>query len=328
MFIFVPAISEEILNLLGKFNDIDLNFWRKNSPYQIPAGLLSAYYIYKRTGEFYKNYKNQNFLELIGFPESYLFIIDSGGYELYSKDSSPEHEELVKILTPQKILSIQEALADIGIILDRVPYQKLPHERFYYDHRFFQEAIEETAKNTEIAIPNRNPASKLKLYGVLQGKTPGHLEQWYNRMKIYEDKLDGWAVSPKSDNTIERLSKVMMYIIFILEKNINKPIHFLGVGSDDALALLIYLSRYFPYLITADSTDYNLGARKRSIIGKSPSQCNCPMTILHNLFKSSIIYGGLALSLHNLYNQIIFIEERTQWINESPENYIEKALAG
>ncbi len=215
-----------------------------------------------------------------------------------------------------------------------IPYRKLSDERFHYNPIIFRDAMERTAINTEIAIANRNHASKMKLYGVLQGKEPEHLIRWYNRMKIYEDKLDGWAVSPKADNSYERLSKVMMYLTFILENEINKPIHFLGVGFDDALALIIYLQRkdqngkpYFPHLITADSTTYNVGARFGEIIGKDPSICPFSLTILHNLYKFSNKYGGLALSLHNLYYQQYFIQKLTSLIAKDPKEYIEYVLA-
>ncbi len=330
MFIFCPAVSEQILNIL-RFADIyKLNWWLKWAPFQHHALLYNAYsyYFYQKFGE---HYKDINFLKLIGFPASYLFIMDSGGWELYNNSGN---EELVKILTPQKILSIQEAMADfertadtIGMILDIVPYQKLPHELFHYSPLYFLEAMEETARNTEIALASRNLASKLKLYGVLQGKEPEHLEWWYGRMKKYEDKLDGWAVSPKADYTHEKLAKVFMYIVFVLENKIDKPIHFLGVSSRDCLALIIYFAKYHPRLVTADSAGYDYGARKASIIGIDPSICSCPMTLLHNLYKFHKKYGGVALSLHNLFWQKLYIEKLTALIEKDPDEYIEFVLA-
>ncbi len=329
MFYYAPAVSEQILNII-RFADIyQLNWWLKWAPFQHHALLYNAYsyYFYQKFGE---HYKDLNFLQLIGFPTSYLFIMDSGGWELYNNS---DNEELIKILTPQKILSIQEAMADfrtadtIGMILDIVPYQKLPHELFHYSPLYFLEAMEETARNTEIAIDKhkRNLASKLKLYGVLQGKEPEHLEWWYKRMKRYEDKLDGWAVSPKADYAHEKLAKVFMYIVFILENEIKKPIHFLGVSSRDCLALIIYFTKYHPRLVTADSAGYDYGARKLSIIGTDPSICSCPMTTLHT-YRFHKKYGGVALSIHNLYWQKIFIEELIKR-TENPEKYIEFVLA-
>ena len=315
------------MNILfkGNFNGMDLNWWCKNSPFQHHAGLLSAYYLYNRTDEYYEKYK---FRELMQFPKSSLFIIDSGGYELYSPKSKNNtyHNDLLKDLTPQKVLSIQEAIADIGFILDRPPFLDEAHNTTAV---FFQEAMRMTAENTKIMIESRDPTKQLKLYGVLQGQDAAQLEMWWKTMKIFKGKLDGWALASKRS-----LETTMMYINFLFLYEINVPVHFLGVGNFNALALIIYLLRkdengvpYFPHLITADSTSYNAGAMYRKVFGKDPSYCDCPLTELHALCNSNNGKAGLALSLHNLYYQQNYIQTLTTLIAEDPKKYIEYVLA-
>lgn len=330
MCVIVPAISEQILNLLeeDKTNGLDLNWWCGNSPFQHPAGLLSAYYLYNRSNEYYRKHKNLNFRERIQFPKTSLFIVDSGGYELYSPKSKNNsyHSELVKNLTPQKVLSIQEAIADIGFILDLPPFMDEAHNT---TASFFQEAMRTTAENTRIMIESRDLSKKLKLYGVLQGKYPDQLEMWWETMKVFSGKLDGWALACKKS-----LRTTMMYIIFLLLNEINVPVHFLGVGNNNSFALIIYLLRkdengvpYFPHLMTADSTSYNAGAMYGKVFGKDPSYCDCPLTDLHALCNSNSGKAGLAISLHNLYDQQNYIQTLTTLIAEDPKKYIEYVLS-
>lgn len=318
------------MNILfkGNFNGIDLNWWCKNSPFQHHAGLLSAYYLYYRTNDNYRNYQNHNFRELMQFPKTSLFIVDSGGYELYSPKSKNNsyHSELVKNLTPQKVLSIQEAIADIGFILDLPPFLDEAHNT---TAEYFQTAMRKTAENTKIMIESRDPSKKLKLYGVLQGKEPAQLEMWWETMKVFSGKLDGWALASK-----ESLETTMMYINFLFLNDINVPVHFLGVGNFNSLALIIYLLRkdengvpYFPHLMTADATSYNSGAKFRKVFGKDPKNCDCPLTELHALCNSNSGKAGLAISLHNLYDQQNYIQTLTTLIAEDPKKYIEYVLS-
>jgi hypothetical protein len=322
MFSFAPAISEQILNILftGRF---DLNWWCRNSPFQHHAGLLSAYYLYHRIDEHYKDFR-----EIIQFPKTSLFIIDSGGFELYSPKSknNPYHDALVKVLTPQKVLSIQEAIADIGFILDLPPYLDAAHTT---TPEFFQEAMITTAENTRIMIANRNPSSKLKLYGVLQGKQLAQLLKWWETMKVFNGKVDGWALASRGD-----FERTIMYIFFILLNEINVPVHFLGTGNPDAFALIIYLLRkdenglpYFPHLITADSTSYNSAAFYGEIFGTDPSVCDCPLTDLHSLCNSFNGKAGLAKSLHDLNYLQKRIQTLTSLIEDDPKRYIEYVLS-
>ena len=234
---------------------------------------------------------------------------------MYSPKSknNPYHSELLKNLTPQKVLSIQEAIADIGFILDLPPFLDEGHNTTAV---FFQKAMRTTAENTRIMIESRDPSKQLKLYGVLQGKYPDQLEMWWETMKVFSGKLDGWALASKGS-----LEKTMMYINFLFLNEINVPVHFLGVGNFNALALIIYLMRkdetglpYFPHLITADSTSYNAGAMYGKVFGKDPTNCDCPLTDLHALCNSDSGKAGLAISLHNLYHQQNYIETLTSLI--------------
>jgi queuine/archaeosine tRNA-ribosyltransferase len=270
-FVFIPAIAEQILNVYyrnkEKLQGQDLVWWTKNSPFEVDAGLLSAYYLYMRTEENY-----QTFRQRIDFPLDKLFMLDSGGFEIQTQqdNQTPSHKFVQKNLTAEKVLQIQEATADIGIVLDRPPYvksiQKNGKTAWFHDEEFFKGSMEFTAKNTEIALSKRSPNSKLKIYGVLQGEEKTDMIRWFNTMKNY--KVDGWALvpTPKSDYL-----KTFQYIELVLTNKIDVPIHFLGISGLNAVALIIYLLRkdkndipYFPHLITSDSSSYNTGARIRN----------------------------------------------------------------
>lgn len=293
-FQFVPAIAEGHLNGLFKGETLKgktLSWWNDNSPFTVDGGLLSAYYLYMRKGDDYSNFRKE-----MNFPPDKLFILDSGGFELESQHNTTDksHINVQKNLTPERIIKIQEANADIGLVLDRPPYKKVikPNKILWLsDPEFFKSSMEFTARNTELALKFRT-SSKLKLYGVIQGEQYDELSEWYNRMKSYP--VDGWAVvpTPKSD-----FNKTAMYICFLLENNINLPIHFLGISGFNALALIIYLLRkdprgmpYYDNLLTSDSTSYSSGAKSRSYTLPGDFRSNITIGRINNI-KENNDYG-------------------------------------
>ena len=301
-FKFVPAISEQILNVLYKgretLNGKQLNWWQKNSLFDMKTGLLSAYYLYIRTEDNFKNFRRE-----IQFPADSLFILDSGGYEILSLQNNPDpsHKNLLDILTPEKIVEIQEPNCDIGFILDVPPYKTVikldgSREHLIHDPAFFKYCKETTAKNTERALSARRPNSPLKIYGVLQGKDYELMHEWYDRMKAYP--VDGYCLTPKPNSDY---TKTAMFISLILEENIQKPIHFLGISGFSTFALIIYLLRkdingvpYYSHLITSDSSSYDNGARRRNYI-------------LPDL-TSNITIGRIENQLNNDVNGNVFID--------------------
>lgn len=365
-FKFVPAISEQILNVLYKgrefLNGKTLNWWEPNSLFNMKTGLLSAYYLYIRTGEKFEYFRSQ-----IKFPKDNLFILDSGGYEILSLQNSNDvkHKQLLDILTPEKIVEIQEFNSDIGFILDLPPYKTIlnldgTREHLVHDNDFFEYCKETTAKNTERALNHRGQNSKLKIYGVLQGKNYDLMYNWYNRMKQYP--VDGYCLTPKPNADY---MKTAMFISLILEENIQKPIHFLGISGFSTLSLIIYLLRkdkdnkpYFNNLITSDSSSYDNGARRRNyilpdltnnitigrienkmdtdinnniFIKTSANSSTIPLDILPCIcpvcenttvaeMRAGTNPGSIAVSLHNLYQQKVIVQILTSLIAE-PETY-------
>jgi len=371
-FKLVPAISEQCLNVLLASNKVmfrekdylngyDLNWWTKNAPYQVDAGLLSAYYLYMRTGEYFTKFREQ-----IQFPADKLFILDSGGYELLTQQHTTDNKHLavLKNLNQLKVLRIQEANVDIGFILDRPPFitrinEDKSKEYLIHSDEFFDSAMKFTASNTAIATANRSPNSKLRLYGVLQGMTYSHLQTWYDSMKHFP--VDGWALAPKP---LGEYNNLMMYIGFVFDNKINIPIHFLGSTNFTCLALMIYFSQYYPHLITSDSTSWNTGAKYRKynllvnnfqitigqdkditeqdilhntvVTSHKNSQtialnflpCDCPIcqNCTPELIRSSSNAGTIAVSLHNLYQQKLITRILTSLISHPP-TYIDFVLS-
>ncbi len=371
-FIYTPAISEQSLNVLLASNKVmfrekdylnghDLNWWTKNSLFQVDSGLLSAYYIYMRCGDYHTKFREQ-----IQFPTDKLFILDSGGYELLTHQSTTDkkHLETIKNLDQLKVLKIQEANANIGFILDRPPFitrinADKTKEFLIHSDEFFTSAMKFTASNTAIALANRSPNSKLLLYGILQGREYSHLQMWYDSMKNYP--VDGWALAPKP---LGDYNNLMMYIGFLYDNKINVPIHFLGSTNFLCLALMIYLSKYYPHLITSDSTSHDTGAKYRKynllvnnfqitvgqdkditeqdllgntiITSHKNSQtipldflpCDCPIcqNATPELMRSASNAGSIAVSLHNLYQQKLITRILTSLISHPP-TYIDFVLS-
>ncbi len=387
-FMLTPSVSEQMqtvalnnqiklnrhIKTLETLNGFPLNFWDPNALVPMDAGFLSVYYVYWRKGESHKDYRQQ-----LKFPSDKLLILDSGGFQIFSDKSSnnPFHADLIKALTPEKVLEIQEAIADVGFILDIPPYPFRKEEdgtvtRMIYDPKFFNEAMQTTARNTEIALRLRSKSrpgftDPLQIYGILQGAEYGHMIDWFDCMKGFA--VDGWALGPKprSDYT-----KTFMFIWLVLDKQINVPIHFLGVSGFNALALIIYLLRkdkngisYFQHRITADSTSYDSGARRRSytlpgnfrkniFIGREKDKewrgdllakplvdlkknsrpirlkflpCPCPICQNSSVeqMQSETDEGGIAVSLHNLYHQEVLVRTFTA-LTEDPPEYIDYVL--
>lgn len=358
-FEFVPAISEQILNVHFRNkeklpNNQDLTWWT-DSPFTMDSGLLSCYYLYMRTGEQFHSFRNN-----ASFPKHKIFMLDSGGYELQTQqlNEDPAHVSCIKNLTPQKVLDIQVANADIGFVLDRPPYMKVinPDKTvdWIHDDKFFAASMKFTADNTAFALDNKPKSSPLKIFGVLQGETYEDMMQWYDNMKDFN--VDGMALvpTPKSNYT-----KTLMYICLALEKDFNIPIHFLGISGFNAIALIIYMSQYYKNKITSDSSSYNAGAKVRSyalpgnyrkniVIGRLEDKrdadnlgnifidkkknsmtipikrlpCNCPICSQMTAYqmRKGTNVGSIAVSLHNLYQQKSMFTLLTSLIDH-PETY-------
>lgn len=249
-----------------------------------------------------------------GIRDDVIIMADSGGLQNFRIEQGIiKSENETKLLNPREVIDWQEQSADIGFILDKIP----PTGRFGIDtcsHEKFIECAKQTKANTEIMFQYKDN-KEFRLYGIIHGKDYDTLKTWYDITK--DDRLAGYGIGCGSSP----LSFVIP-ILFAYE-NVDKPIHFLGVGGLERSILPLYFSKFFKYPITCDSSIFITGQMYRqfylpTVLNKSihyPSSkekvsmkrfaCNCP--VCKSIEFESIFdttnnkINDIKFTLHNLY---------------------------
>lgn len=316
---FVPAIGEQLNSVWKrglKYKEFDMKFFTENSHYEHNIALQSCYYGMNGVGR----KEDRSYRDIVGYPKDKLLITDSGGFQLATFRKRGE----VCNLSPIDSLRWQERNADIGMNLD-VPstLSKVPtYEEFGW-------ALRESQKNFELFEKERKNFT-FKLYNVLHGENISLLEKWYNGVKHF--KFDGWAIGmkPPSDPMIQALGFLFLWEKGELKKDNKFGVHFFGTSGKHVVPTIVYCANKLnEKKVTYDSSSYNIGSIYRTYylpfdIGPTLSfgdkfnrvnkhitllPCTCPVCrsiTSYEELNGTDIYAGALISLHNLYQYIIY----------------------
>jgi tRNA-guanine family transglycosylase len=296
---YVPAQMQHIFENRF-FKEYKLSFWEENSFFKYNSMLISAFY----------GMKWNNFREFFKFPNDFILIGDSGGFQNMTMNAH---------LDPVEVLRWQEKHCQVGLTFDHPIFGDDTPKRK-------KEKQLQTALNAKMAYENRKNKD-MKLYAVFQGHSCK--EQEY-MLKCYEDniplnKFDGIAIGglvPISGD-IELLVKILTLFCHNVYKY-KLPVHFFGLSGNKVAPYIKYLSHRYKLDITFDSSSYGAGAIRReywkgnglekiniSDIKDEDLPCKCPLCSkvikTAELQKDGTIAGGL-ISLHNLWQTIEHIE--------------------
>lgn len=274
-----------------------LSWWEKDSFYNYPTLLLSAFY----------GLPFGDLREDFGIGKEVLLMADSGGFQQLTQKT---------YLNPIKVLEWQELVCDIGFIFD---HPVMPTD--------YNEVVEHkqkrTVENAQLALKNRSKESKMKLYGVLQGHK---YEEKINMMKMYNgilNQFDGFAAGGfgvLSSNLPELTKSLTMS--FKVFQDYQKPIHMFGLSGERAMIILTYLSKVYNKNVTYDSSSYSSGSHymeyemsnrnmtlsfgrenRNTTIDRLP--CTCPVcSVVKTLDDKPSNQKGSILALHNLYHTL------------------------
>jgi queuine/archaeosine tRNA-ribosyltransferase len=282
--------------MVGHFNKIEANpelkFWGDTGIFKYDKLLYSYHYLQDR----YKKDKTSYF-KRIGYTGK--LMLDSGGFQVRSLGVKIEPEDVIKTYELEK--------PTVGIILDA------PFSIGWEDDR-----VDYTYKNVIYMAEQKHRIPNTELINILHGFTLNERKRYYEKFKIFNDKLDGWcSASPKKYPPIYDAWTT----IFLYEQDNtlkNKRLHFLGLTGNKKMPVIYYLAKLnLIKTISFDSTKYGreglmYDIRNPSFLGerlsisknakgklKSNSFCPCPVcsnttieqmqsdcnySILHNLF--------------------------------------------
>lgn len=318
--IYVPAIGEQFnsiwsrgIKYTGKDGkEYDMKVFTKDSHFQLPIMLQSAYYGINGVG------KNSLGLyrDKMGIPKDKFLIGDSGGFQIATFAMRGEECKL----TPLESLRWMEENCDVGMNLDVPP--NLDGNPSYED---FVKALDKSIINFKFFQDNRRNIA-MKLLNVLHGETVALMDIWYAKVKDFT--FDGWAIGmkPPFDPMIQALGFMYLWEKGEFDKESCKWIHFFGTSGKHVVPTIVYaaskLKREIP--VTYDSSSYNIGAIYRTYycpfdIGPHLSfgdkfqrvnphlkvlPCACPVcSTVKDIadLNTTDICAGTLISLHNLY---------------------------
>lgn len=314
--LYIPAIlPSKDLYCKHKIGNKHSHFWHKDdSVWYYPNLLISTYHAMERG-------KDIDFREDMGIDKNVKVLGDSGGFQAVTiPDAYIKAEDVIKW---------QMRNCDAGLILDRPPYHFGGSAQFAGTPtaEFFNECLQITKDNAQIALDANHGPNKIRLYGVIQGETWSQINQWYNvmnEMQTEEKHFDAWALSPKPSNNP---LKIAMFAIFIMEKKIKKPLHILQVSNRGGFLIAAYLRHLNKNLITVDSSSLSISGRygllvdphniaSTFVIGDKKDKtnmkgwmCNCPVCKeLKPDYSTWKEHYMPFLAIHNLHAYASFVQ--------------------
>jgi hypothetical protein len=315
--VYVPAIGEQFASVWNRklsYKGKDLKFFTNDSHFKMPAGLQSAYYGLYGVGKKIKTTYKEEF----NIPDDFIFIADSGGYQIASWARKGE----VCQLEPIDSLRWQEENCDVAMNLD-VP----PNIDGNPSHNDFMKALEQSIKNFELFQKERKNYD-MRLLNVLHGETLPMMDIWYNAVKHF--KFDGWAVGmkPPFDPMIQVLGFMYLWEKGEFDKDSCKNFHFFGTSGKHVVPAIVYIAHKMGgrnITVSYDSSSYNIGSIYRTyylpfdigphisfgdkFLTENPHlkelPCKCPVCLSIgddiDILNGKDIYAGALISLHNLY---------------------------
>ncbi len=240
---YIPVIASLITFAKPKnfINGKAITFFQKNSIFKYNKHLVNPFH----TQKLYEELFDSGSL----LPNALVFA-DSGGLQ----------ELLLKrlIKSPEEILKWQEKYCDIGFALDKIPFKTDTgfNVGWTFDAVDFKKHAETTRERILRALKVRTKWKSFKYYAIIQGTKYEEYKTWKDI--INQPGVDGWCCKSPT-NSPANLAET---IIFVLE-NLDKPVHFLGIGQLTKSIILYYAKRYYKHPFSFDSSSYDTGAQFR-----------------------------------------------------------------
>lgn len=277
--VFLPAISGFLATIIGK---------QRFSPYvdlpRVPAGLEYGIEGLNWTNSTDNYFKYQWNLYSAGHadldltklaekedmirnrdPNSWI-IGDSGGFQIgkgvweadWKDPTCPKAQK-----KREEVFTWLENTADYAITLDIPAWlTRSPAGQIATGITTYEQAVAGTEFNNEYFIRNRSQ-EKCKFLNTLQGESHAQADDWYNRMKKFNDPkvypdvhFDGWAMAGQNMCDVHLTLKRLVELRFdgFLEQGLYDWMHFLGISKLEWACLLTDVQRAVRKNVNPDFT--------------------------------------------------------------------------
>lgn len=254
---YVPVLNGSVLNCALR-DDLFLDglrstFYTKDGIYKYPIYLINPFH----HADIFERIKKKGLLL-----DDSIILSDSGGLQEVTLND--------KRYSPEEVFKWQQKHSHIGFSVDSLPFDtgkkdETSRPGAFGGWRFKAEAFEDHAKlskeNIDVTKKYRDKVKypNFSFYGIIQGVNYRRYVQWYEILR--DEYLDGYCVKAPDVNPIT-LAETCMFVM----TNINKPVHFLGIGNISRSIVLYYASKYIKQPITFDSSSYDIGTQYRSYL--------------------------------------------------------------
>jgi len=254
---YVPVLNGSVLNCALR-DDLFIDgkratFYTKDGIFKHPTYLINPFH----HADIFVKIKKQNLLL-----DDSIVLADSGGLQEITLNE-------IKY-TPEETFKWQQENSNIGFSVDAMPFitPKDGTNRpgsfggWIFDIKNFDEYAKKSKNNIEVTkkYRDREKYPHFHFYGIIQGRKYSEYLRWYEILRD-DAYLDGYCVKAPNINPMS-LAETCIFVM----NNINKPVHFLGIGNLSRSIVLYYASKYIKQPITFDSSSYDIGTQFRSYL--------------------------------------------------------------
>ncbi len=167
--------------------------------------------------------------------------------------------------TPEEVFKWQQENTHLGFSVDSLPFI-VPRDGnttpgsfggWKFDKANFDKHALKSKNNIEVTKKHKDKGKDFKFYGIIQGRKYSEYLKWYEILRD-DSYLDGYCCKAPNINPIT-LAETCVFVM----NNINKPIHFLGIGNISRSIVLYYANKYIKQPISFDSSSYDIGTQYR-----------------------------------------------------------------
>ena len=306
---YIPVIAS-LITFAKEKNFIDnqaITFFQNNSIFKYRKHLVNPAHTKK---DYELLIESNNMLS------NALSFADSGGLQELLLD--------YQNISPEEVLKWQEKYCDVGFALDKIPFKKnigTVKVGWTFDELNFEKHAITTKERILSALKVRTEYKSFKYYAIIQGTNYQQYKKWKEIVDV--PGIDGWCCKSPT-NSPANLAETVAFVI----ENLDKPVHFLGVGQLTKSIILCYAKKYYKYPFSFDSSSYDTGAQYRRYnlpfyfngmegikmdkdniygIKNFGEFCSCPACqVLSKIIDNpdNERYVGYLISLHNMAQNV------------------------
>jgi len=279
---YVPVLNGSVLNCALR-EDLFIDgkrptFYTKDGIFKHNVFLINPYH----HDDLFKRIKDKGLLL-----DDSVVLSDSGGLQEITLNKVKN--------SPEEVFKWQQEHTHIGFSVDSLPFitpkdgtnKPGSFGGWLFDSKGFIKHAEKSRDNIQVTKRFRDKSKypHFNFFGIIQGRNYNEYLKWYNVIRD-DAYLDGYCVKAPNVNPIT-LAETCVFVM----NNINKPVHFLGIGNLSRSIVIYYANKHIKQPITFDSSSYDIGTQYRSYL--LPFMMNRKLRFVseHNLGEDSEVHN-------------------------------------